>query len=402
MASENRTLEKIGAVNGLRGIATILVVIFHLFSDYTAHGALHAGQIDGDGLLAALINQARLGVDMFFVLSGFVLYLPYRTEARRMQGFRDIWSFYLHRAQRLLPLYYIVVIVTVSLHAKHPAGSTPWFLEFAGLLSTLFTFSAHGFLPPSNVVLWSISVEIWFSVLFPAFVFAMRRWPITHVVAATVATSIAFRYIGQHMPVERVGEFRPFTMGLFRACQEFVLGMLACHLYVGALQDAGLRARSLRLMGPGLIIAVATYVLWPNLAVHPAIKGLTFSIGFTMLLVGLVSRPNPLSSLLQLWPLQLIGCMCYSIYAWHNIILREMIPPATSGLDDTLSLMIPYLSVVVGLSALSYRYIEFGREQNWRRLFLIADPAQHPAPTRSNKGWSTAGTAVADSKGTGS
>jgi peptidoglycan/LPS O-acetylase OafA/YrhL len=68
-----------------------------------------------------------------------------------------------------------------------------------------------------------------------------------------------------------------------------------------------------------------------------------------------------------------LGCMCYSIYAWHGIIMNEMIPPATSSLTDTLRLLAPFLFVMLALSCLSYRYIEFGRERNWKRLFLVAD-----------------------------
>jgi len=75
--------------------------------------------------------------------------------------------------------------------------------------------------------------------------------------------------------------------------------------------------------------------------------------------------------------------MCYSIYAWHGIILSEMIPPETSQLADTVRLLAPYLFVTLGLSALSYRYIEFGRERDVRVLFLIPPPALVPTPTPS-------------------
>jgi hypothetical protein len=65
--------------------------------------------------------------------------------------------------------------------------------------------------------------------------------------------------------------------------------------------------------------------------------------------------------------------MCYSIYAWHGIIMNQMIPPSTSSLPDTLRLLAPFLFVILALSSLSYRYIEFGRERNWKALFLIGD-----------------------------
>ena len=66
--------------------------------------------------------------------------------------------------------------------------------------------------------------------------------------------------------------------------------------------------------------------------------------------------------------------MCYSIYAWHGIVMNEMIPPEPSHLADTFRVLAPYLFITLALtalSALSYRYIEFGRERNWRAVFLI-------------------------------
>jgi hypothetical protein len=52
--------------------------------------------------------------------------------------------------------------------------------------------------------------------------------------------------------------------------------------------------------------------------------------------------------------------------------MNEMIRPSTSSLSDTLSLLAPFLVVMLALSSLSYRYIEFGRERNWKALFLVS------------------------------
>lgn len=372
---------KIGAVNGLRGIAIFMVVMHHLFIPFTPANALHPGEIDSNGLFAAFINHASLGVDIFFVLSGFVLYLPYCMQRRQMASRADLLAFYAHRAWRLLPLYYIVVLVTMGLHAKAPIGSPAWYLELGALLSTLFVFSPHGFLPPSNVVLWSVGVEIWFSAAFPYFVWLIARWRIGIVVAATALLCAAFMYLGKRIPVERVGEFRPFTRGLFGLCYEFLLGMLACHLYVDGLRNAAQRVRHARLLFPGLALMLAAFCFM-TLGVPTTLltiaNGMLFTIGFAMLLVGVLSGENPLKWMLQAWPLQVAGCMCYSLYAWHGILMNEMIPPETSSLSETRQLLLPFLGIMLPLAALSYRYIEFGRERDWKTLFLIQGPVPDP------------------------
>lgn len=85
---------KIGALNGLRGIAIAMVVLFHLFIPYTAKNPLRPGEIDGKGLFAAFMNDANLGVNIFFILSGFVFYLPHRTGRRAVVGVAGFPAFY--------------------------------------------------------------------------------------------------------------------------------------------------------------------------------------------------------------------------------------------------------------------------------------------------------------------
>jgi peptidoglycan/LPS O-acetylase OafA/YrhL len=377
---------KIGALNGLRGIAIAMIVLYHLFIPYTTANALHPGEINRDGLFAAFINDLYLGVNIFFVLSGFVLYLPYRTGRRVIGGAAGFRSFYLHRAQRLLPLYYIVVLVTLALHSKELYGSRDWYLELVGLLSTLFIFSAHGFGPPSNVVLWSVSVEIWFSVLFPIFVLLLQRWRTLNVVVATVVICAAFAYIGHSVSIERVGYFLPFTKGIFGSCYEFLLGMMVCDLYVKGVENPVLRGKHSQLFLPGAVITVgALYLMHHAAFVEFRILGnIGFAVGFALVLLSVLSGVKPLRRVLEIWPLQVLGCMCYSIYAWHGIIMNEMIPPATSSLTDTLRLMVPFLFMMLALSGLSYRYIEFGRERNWKALFLFGDAAAAGAPMPGN------------------
>ncbi len=281
-----------------------------------------------------------------------------------------------------MPLYYIVVLVTLALHSKELAGSHDWYLELGSLLSTLFIFSAHGFMPPSNVVLWSVSVEIWFSVLFPVFVLLIQRWRTLNVVLGTVLACAAFAYIGRSISIERVGYFLPFTNGIFGCCYEFLLGMMVCDLYVKGAENPVLRGKHSKLLLPGVMITVgALYLMHHSGFVELHILGsFGFAVGFAVVLLSILSGASPLRRVLENWPLQVLGCMCYSVYAWHGIIMNQMIPPLTSSLTDTLRLLAPFLFVMLALSGLSYRYIEFGRERNWKALFLVVDSEHASAP----------------------
>jgi peptidoglycan/LPS O-acetylase OafA/YrhL len=363
-----------------------MVVLPHMFIPFAGRNPLHPGEIDADGLFAAFITNAWLGVNIFFVLSGFVLYLPYRLGRRKIEGLADFWPFYRHRARRLLPLYFIVVLVSLGLHAQFAAGSRNWYLELGGLLSTLFIFSPHGFMPPSNIVLWSVGVEIWFSLIFPALVLAIRKWGIEKVLLATLVTCAIFLFIGSSIRVERVGSFRPFSSGIFGTCYEFVLGMFVCDLYVRRMEKPTTSQFHLHalLAGP-LVMGIGIYLSHHGPSVAMRVLGhMLFCLGFASLLLGLLFAAKPVRWVLENWPLQLLGCMCYSVYAWHGIMMNEMIPPATSTLADTLRLSVPFAFVILTQSALSYRYIEFGHVRNWKTLFLIDDGVPEARPISSS------------------
>lgn len=364
--------QKIGAVNGFRGLAILMVILFHLLVPFTSSAPAFPGELDPNGLLAIVAKHGFLGVNIFFVLSGFVLYLPYRTKKRAIDRLADFPHFYWHRAARLLPLYYTVVFVTVALHAKSAAGSHAWYLELGGLLSTLFIFVPHGFMPPSNPVLWSVGVEIWFSLLFPLLILLVARFGIRRLLLLSVVICSAFVVAGHLIAVDRIGMFRPFVGGIFGSCYQFIFGMLVCDLYVKSRDSVSLRRFQSRGLLPGLLLMIAAIYLKDNGPWAVSILYATiFCAGFSLVLLAVLCGAWSANRLFEGWAIQVVGCMCYSIYAWHSIIMAEMIPPDTSSLYDTLRLSFPYLAITILLSVLSYRFIEYGHQGDWRSLFLL-------------------------------
>jgi peptidoglycan/LPS O-acetylase OafA/YrhL len=287
---------KIASINGLRGVAIALVIVHHLFIPYYIREPARAVLFDQEGPLGVAIRNAAHGVDIFFVLSGFVLYLPYRLLVRSFDTRGDIWRFYRHRANRLVPLYAIVVIVGLVFHAQSPIGELKWFAELIGLSTALMDFSPHGFMPPSNIVLWSVGVEFWFSVLFPFLVLAIVRWGIWRVVVATTVVCLMFQAAGLLIAVERVGQFLPFTTGVAGKCFEFLFGMLVCDCYVRAADEGLTAARAVVGAIGGLVLCVAAIVLldpghsfWPRLIGIPL-----FAAGFSVFMLCVLLGPAAL------------------------------------------------------------------------------------------------------------
>jgi peptidoglycan/LPS O-acetylase OafA/YrhL len=85
-------------------------------------------------------------------------------------------------------------------------------------------------------------------------------------------------------------------------------------------------------------------------------------LGFVCVLVAVLTPKGNASRLLTFGPLQVTGMMCYSLYIWHAPVMDAL--RAWQGVTIT-------LLVLIALSAFSYRYIEFGRVTDWRKLFLL-------------------------------
>ncbi|MGL3111473.1 acyltransferase family protein [Bradyrhizobium sp. BR 1432] len=208
--------------------------------------------------------------------------------------------------------------------------------------------------------------------MFPLLILLIARFGLGRLLLLSVVICSAFVVAGHLIVVDRIGMFRPFVGGIFGSCYQFIFGMLVCDLYVKSRDSVSLRRFQSRGLLPGLLLMIAAIYLKDNGPWAVSILYATiFCAGFSMVLLAVLCGAWSANRLFEAWPIQVVGCMCYSIYAWHSIIMVEMIPPDTSSLQATLRLSFPYLAITILLSALSYRYIEFGHQGDWRSLFLL-------------------------------
>lgn len=335
---------RLAAVDLLRGIAILLVVHEHVTCKFIPFASRWAHPV-----LTAMPTTGYYGVNAFFVLSGFVLFLPWvSTDVPRPVG---VWRFYRRRALRILPLYYLTLAVAFVAWEQPPRGAW-WHL---GLVATfLFQFTELHFFPRFNPVLWSLGVEVMFSALLPLLAAAFRRVGAVRVVAPVVALALGTRFVGVAL-----GGVLPITDGVAGRLDDFVVGMAAAWVYVRA---APPRA-------PWLWIAtgVALYQLgcqWSNVWQMQAALGVPgarelralvapelVSVGIFALLRGLSAPTVRIGGA----ALQAIGRMSYSIYLWH-LVVREVLFPVhgVQSLGDLLG----YTAVLLGLSVLTYRGVE--------------------------------------------
>lgn len=360
-------MKKLAVVNGLRGYAILGVIYFHLIGAFFNLPGWQPYYIGETPVYPfTFLGNGWLGVNLFFILSGFVLYLPYATGTRKITTQTDWWEFYKKRAERLLPLYYVVVIISIIFVVRwsHIYEWTFW-REVLTTFTFTFNFFKETFIPQSNYVLWSLGIEVLFSVAFPVLIWAINKSGTTRVFMLAFYLSFITRMVASVLPEYNVApHLNMIKDSLFGRLDDFVVGMLICQWYVADWKKDWFEKNSLLLFAGSLLITFigcnfSDYVFLHRLPSYfePLINTV-FQISFGLMLLSLLHmKENPIRSLFSNFFLQLCGMMCYSLYVWHGNMRMVFIA-------DYSALRIgSYLFFLFALSFLTYRYIEFGNKK---------------------------------------
>ena len=308
---------KLDFINGLRALAIVGVFQVHTVEESYAH----QGTLVGDFLL-----NTWIGVNLFFILSGLVLYLPF-ADGKPI----NLKEFYIKRWLRLMPLFFICTFLcTIFFFTPNPqwrTGESIWYL-LALVINTFFGtwfFIANDVSPPWNGSLWTICVEIWMSAAFPLFVIAARRLNIAMVTVIMITVMVGFKliFLEQHSPepLWRISVY-------LHALCEMAIGMVLASAIVrqNSLYHFGSRAPTC-LMTAGFVIIVLFAHSFTKIAPKAVIQhieplyNLWLDTGLFIFLLGVISGKGFLNRILTITPVQWLGIGCYSFYVWHMPIL---------------------------------------------------------------------------------
>ena len=216
----------VGALEGLRGYAALLMVVYHAW-------VLTGGPLLGGG--RALVSGGFLAIDLFFVLSAFVLLLP----AARTGTFGSVKDYALRRAARIVPAYYAALaIALIGFHAfAGPAADRrPPTLD--GVLAHMTFLQVEARLLPGydgalgfrvDPPLWTLSVEVAFYVVLPLIALGFLRRPVLWLVVAFVAT-VAMRALALELADTATADRLLSLPPMFAA--DFAAGMAGAWLFV--------------------------------------------------------------------------------------------------------------------------------------------------------------------------
>lgn len=372
-------MQKLSVINGLRGWAIVAVIYHHLLSKVTPAGTGSLELLGLELLPLTILSNGWLGVNLFFMLSGFVLAYPYLLGRRHFDSLGETGAFYSHRAKRLLPLYYFSVLVCLVFVTGKSLASWEALREVALLGTLTFNFTSDMWFPRQNWVLWSLGIEFWFSIIFPVLILSIQRFGIAKVFLLVLVVSLATRLYG-NPDIPLVVPLHPVRDSLLGRLDEFFWGIVVCHFYINKPELTG-RLTPLLMLLLGSLFALSACWLWDY--TRMGLLGtnlipyyyLVLDIGLALIMLSfLLVRGGIIRWIASNYLLQLFGLMCYSLYVWHGVILLR-IAPGTDALHIAI-----YLVILLLFCGLSYRYIEFGQEADTRKLFLLkqyrkSDPA---------------------------
>ena len=358
----------IAVLDGIRAVACLMVITYHISIVAQVWNMQRLGP-----LAIALLLAGNSGVTLFFVLSGFLLFLPYAKSLLFDTPWPSACLFYLRRALRILPGYYVSLFLMI--YVFRPQYFHYDHLKRLVLFLTFFMDSSSRTFQRLNGPFWTLAVEWQFYLLLPLFALGMRRivqqgpFPqrlrrLMFCLLGLVVWGVFSRYWGLVLtahPALLVHNF-PLHIAVFflygtggigihgKFLEDFAVGMIAglCyvitqHTSIGDTLKHKLRSASLWLWGTG-ILWLCVMVYWERSRIIPpvgvlataiynsydTVREVGLSLGFACCVIAVVFGEVELKKLFECSWLRWIGLISYSLYMWHVpfilIFMKSFVP----------------------------------------------------------------------------
>lgn len=356
---DNQYLETIDV---LRGWAILLVFVFH------AWGISGGGESKSSGsFLLSYIEAGRTGVTLFFVLSGFLLSLPWFDSINSpSHSAISLKNYYLARFLRIVPLYYFAILIACLLTGEWQVG----------LQAALFQFVAFEIFPFS-VVWWTLATEMQFYLILPLMMWLLLGGRFGRALLWALLLAWLWFYVTEVVWNPEGERLRSYflTKSLFGRMPAFLTGIAAAWVYLRLLSSSLIESPKFRLTRAFIVILsllVLEMVLYrsvvlgdweseANWHIHHTYEAMLWGI---VLLMCVLPNPRRLFAGGRL-ALAYLGKLSYSFYMCHVPVLFYLIYPVKERLGDSYMgshwfYVIPFIAFVLSviLSLASYRWIE--------------------------------------------
>ena len=300
------------AIDGLRGVACFLVIWHH---------CVHYGNIR-PGWVGRSVSYGYLGVDLFFLLSGFCLAFPFLQQNKK----QFVWKEYLRRrVLRILPPYWAVLAALMGIGVLLQHAPRYWFPQAAQLAFSWSQLTLTAFLigPAYSASFWTLCLEARWYFVFPILLVLARRFGAVAVVMGSFLMS------GSYEIVRTIAHLPPnmgLTWGrLILFLPTFALGIWAAELFKK--KEAILRFRwSVPVLLAGFIASILAIFCWlpylQNWNFIRVVIGAAWAFAFVLLALYVPTVQRVLGSR----AIAFLGTASYSIYLVHEPVIVQLAP----------------------------------------------------------------------------
>ncbi|MCO5398542.1 acyltransferase family protein [Ralstonia soli] len=353
------------SLTGLRGVAALYVVVYHFHP------------VTGNGPISAFFRHGYLAVDLFFVLSGFVMALNYGSMFRDGFSGKAYRKFLIRRIFRVYPLYlFITTCLAAGLLLGGAVPMSNVFAFFFVIVANTLMIQSWGIAPSIVSSAWSISTEWAAYLLFPLLVSILLYSRKSYVIAGSIASLASIVTLSLVDPSLVLGSQRerngPLDLCAFdsigpmvRCIAGFSLGLLAYRIRSIA------RVREIlgcTPMSTTIGITVVALLCIP-------LSDTALAMLFPALIISLSFQRGLLSKILGTRAIYALGVWSYSIYLIHGpftdlIRVLAANPVVHSIPGAATALTVVSMVTVVALSALAYSAIEEPARSQLKNILL--------------------------------
>jgi len=305
-----------GALDGLRAIAALSVFGFHAWLYTLSDVRVAAAR---PTLANELLAELRIGLVLFFVLTGFLLYRAWVRSALTGRPAAATATYAVHRFGRIVPAYWLAIVGSALL--LYPlAGSPGVHLPPTHLLPLYFVF-AQNFSPQTllrlNPPMWTLAVEATYYVVLPLFGWLAVRSGSSRGRQLLVPTLLlVFGVVFNYFLAQQAAAPLGWSKSLLAMLPYFAAGMLAAVLIEARVPSA--RAARLLLAAGVLLVAADLFIHLEAFEIVRVIRDLPAALGFALIVATAAARPP---AALEWRPLVWVGAVSYGLYLWHVPVL---------------------------------------------------------------------------------